>query len=59
MCLVYAEVYSGSYQTSMMEFFTKIVNDFKQPTIFAKKLHHRCLTRSLGSAMDPAFGSAI
>ena len=25
-------------------FFAKIVNGFKPLTIFAKKLHHRCLT---------------
>ena len=34
----------GPNQASMMERFAKIVNSRKSLTIFAKELHHRCLT---------------
>ena len=36
----------GPHQTPMMDLFAKIVNDLKQIIIFAKKLHHGCLTGS-------------
>ena len=40
------ESYSGLCQTSKTEPFVKTVNGFQQLTIFAKKLHPRCLTGS-------------
>ena len=34
-------VYLGTYQTSMIELFAKIINGFEPLTIFGKKFHHR------------------
>ena len=38
-----AKAYLGPCQASKMERSMKIFNGFKQLTIFAKKLYHRCL----------------
>ena len=38
------EAYLWSRHTSMINLFAKIVNGFQSLTIFAKILHHRCLT---------------
>ena len=40
------EAYIGPSKKSMMKLFSKVVNGLKLLTIFAKTLHHRCLTAS-------------
>lgn len=46
-----------------LNIFTKIVNDSKLSTAFAKRLHHKCLTglpnTPLGSFLDISLFSAI
>ena len=44
--LCISKVYLGSYQTYIMELFSKIVDGFFTVNYFCKKSHHRCLTRS-------------
>ena len=39
-------VYLEPHQVSKMELFTKNVNGFEPLTIFAKKIHFRCLLRN-------------
>ena len=43
MALLSAERYSEPSQTSEMELFTKTVNGLKPLTIFAKKIHIKCV----------------
>ena len=40
------ETYLGPCRAFMMEIFVEIVNNFYLLTVFAEKLHHRCLTGS-------------
>ena len=44
--VIYTRRLLGPFQSTMMEIFTKIVNNSKPSVIFCKKLHHRCLTVS-------------
>ena len=43
-CIMLTEAYSELSQTSVVELFAKIVNDFHSLTVFAKKLHLKCST---------------
>lgn len=41
-----SETYLGTYQTSAMELFMKMVNVYSPLTVFVKKFHRKCLVGS-------------